>query len=145
MPVNGFTVGRDVTITMVGANGVDLVLAPDQITNFDAKPIKKEDWSRPLNLPPKPLYLPDGWRGTVQLDRQDSSLDQFQSDYEQQYWNGENMLPGTILQTITEDDGTTTQYRFDGCMFWVEEPGQWHDGGKISQRMEFCASTRKKL
>lgn len=143
MPVNGYTTGRDVTVTIVGPGGTNVILDPTQVTQFDAKPLKKEDWSRPLNLPPIPLYMPDGWRGTIQADRKDSSLDDMQDAQELSFWAGQNMRSGTIMETITESDGSLTQRRFDNCQFWVEEPGAYHGEGKITQRVEFCASTRK--
>lgn len=145
MPVNGFTVGRDITVNIVGPDGVNIVLPPDQVTNFDAKPLKREDWSRPLNSPPKPLYMPDGWRGTIECDRKDSSLDNYQNSVEQAYWAGENMLSGTVLATITEGNGTTSQWLYEGCQFWVEETGNYRADGKVAQRVEFCASRRRNV
>lgn len=90
MPVNGYTVGRDTTVNMTGPNGTNIILPPDQVTNFDAKPLKREEVSRPLNSPPKFLYMPDGWRLTIEADRQDASLDQYMSDVEQAFWAGAN-------------------------------------------------------
>lgn len=145
MPVNGYTVGRDVTVNMVGPDGVNIILSPEQITNFTAKPLKREDWSRPLNSPPQPLYMPDGWKITIACDRKDASLDSYQSDVEQAYWSGQNMLAGTILQTVIEANGTTTQYRFDSVQFWIEEPGNYVADGKVNQHIEASAATRKRV
>lgn len=142
MPVNGYTVGRDVSVNIVGSDGVQIIIPPDQVTHFDAKPMKREDWSRPLNVPPKPLYMPDGWRLTIEVDRKDASLDTYMSDLEQAYWAGENMLPGTIMETVTEDDGTTTQYRYDGVMLWVDDPGNYRADTRVTQRIVGAASKR---
>lgn len=145
MPVNGYTVGRDVTITVTGPGNTSIVIPAAQVTQFEAKPLKREDWARPLNSPPKPLYIPDGWRGTVEVERQDASLDSFQANFEANFWNGQNMLPGSVLQTITEDDGSVTQWQFPQAMFWVEEPGVYKEPGPIKQRLEFCAGIRTRV
>lgn len=145
MPVNGYTVGRDITVNMVGPDGVQIILPPDQVTGFDKRPLKREDWSRPLNGPPQPLYMPDGWHITFDADRKDETLDTYQSDQEQAYWAGENMLSGTILETITETDGSVTQYRYDGVQFWVEEPGNAKADGLVKQRVTGAASRRRRV
>lgn len=145
MPVNGYTVGRDLVVTMAGPGGQSIVIDSDQVTHFDAKPLKREDFARPLNSPPRPLYIPDGWRGTVEVDRADATLDTFQSNQEANFWNGQNILSGTMLETITEDDGSVTQYQFTSVMYWVEEPGTYRADGKVMQRIDFCAGQRKRI
>lgn len=145
MPVNGFTVGRDVLVTIGGPGGANIVIPAFQVTKFTKRPLKKEDWSRPLNGPPIPLYMPDGWRGTVDVDRADATLDTFQAALEATYYAGQNTLSGTILESITENNGSNTQYRYDGVMFWIEEPGDAHQDKKIDQKLDWCASTRKRV
>lgn len=142
MPVNGWSVGRDVTVTLAGPGGVSIIIPSSQVTHFDAKPLKREDWHRPLNSPPMPIYMPDGWRGTVEFDRGNNTLDQFQATLESNFWNGTNTLSGTILETITENDGSVSQYQFDGVMYWVDDPGNFRADSKVQQRLEFCAGTR---
>lgn len=145
MPVNGFTVGRDVTITISGPGNTSIVIPADQVTSFDAKPGKREVWSRPLNQPPMPVYMPDGWRGRVTIDRSDATLDTFLANLESSFWNGQNQLPGSVLETITEDDGSVTQWQFPQAMFWVDDPGTYHADGIVAQHLEFCAGQRKRV
>jgi hypothetical protein len=144
LPVNGFTVGRDVTITMAGSGGT-IVIPSAQVTHFAAKAMKKQTWSRPLNSPPQPIYMPDGWQGSVSVDRADSTLDTFQSTLESNFWNGRNTLAGTIMQTITEDDGSTTQFQFINAMFWIENVGDYAADGIVKQSIEFCSGERKRV
>lgn len=145
MPVNGFTVGRDVTITITGPGATTIVISSDQVTQFDAKAGKREVWSRPLNSPPRPVYMPDGWQGTIHVDRSDATLDTFLANLELNFWNGQNTLPGSVLETITEDDGSITQWHFPNCMFWVTDPGAYHADGIVQQRLEFCCGTRVRV
>jgi hypothetical protein len=145
MAVNSYTIGRDVTVTLAGPGGTTTVIPSTAITKFDAKPQKREEWSRPLNLPPQPLYMPDGWKGNLEVDRQDATLDTFQSNLEATFWAGQNTLSGTVLVSVTEVNGAVTQYRFDGCMFWVDDPGSYNADNKVTQRLEFCAGTRKRV
>jgi hypothetical protein len=145
LPVNGFTVGRDISITLAGPGGGTIVIPASAVTHFTKRPLKKDDWSRPLNSPPIPLYLADGWRGTVDIDRQDASLDTFQANLEASYWAGQNILSGTMLESITETNGTSSQYRYDDVMYWVEDPGDGTPDKKVSQRIEWCCGTRKRV
>ena len=145
MPVNGFTVGRDVTVTLAGPGGTGIVIPANSVTHFTKRPIKKEDWSHPLNLPPIPLILHDGWRGTVEVDRQDSTLDSFQAALEANYWAGLNNLSGTILESITETTGKNSQFRYDDVLYWVSEPGDGTPDRKLSQRIEWACGTRKQV
>lgn len=145
MPINGFTVGRDVTVTLAGPGGTTIVIPASEVTHFEKRPLRREDWSRPLNSPPIPLYQPDGWRGQVGIDRQDASLDTFQANLEAQFWAGQNILSGWILETVTETNGTQTQYRYDDVMYWVEDPGMATADRRVQQRLDFCAGTRKRV
>jgi hypothetical protein len=129
---------------MAGSGGT-IVIPSAQVTHFDAKPIKKEAWSRPLNSPPQPIYMPDGWKGTIMVDRADATLDTFQAGLESAFWNGQNTLSGTIMQTITEDNGGTTQFQFINVMFWIEAPGAYAVDGIIKQTIEFCSGERKRV
>lgn len=146
MPVNGYTTGRDVQVVLNQVGGGNLtgntVLSPAQITGFDAKPMKREVWARPLNSPPAPIYMPDGWKGTIEVDRMDSTLDAYQAGIEANFWNGVNLVSGTITETITEDDGSQTVIQFNNCMFWVEDPGSYKADGNVTQRVEFSAGQR---
>jgi hypothetical protein len=145
MPVNGYSVGRDVTVTISGPGGTTIVIPASAVTAFDKRPGKREDYSRPLNSPPIPLYMPDGWRGTFSVDRQDPTLDTFQASQEANFWAGQNTLSGTILESITETNGSTSQYRYDDVMYWVDEPGAASADRKISQRVEWTAGRRTRV
>lgn len=145
MPVNGYTVGRDVTVTMIDRqNGVAgrsgrLVIDSANVVSFDAKALKKEDWARPLNSPPMPLYIPDGWRGTLEIDRTDNTADLYQQNIEDRFWNGGNTTSGSIQELINEPDGSKTVKQYTQAMFWVEDTGTYRADGKVVQRIEWSA------
>jgi hypothetical protein len=145
MPFNGFTVGSDVTVSVAGPGGTAIVIPASEITAFDKRPMKREAVSRPLNGPPIFLYMPDGWRGTFGVDRQHSTLESFQAQLEASFFAGTNLLSGTILETITEPNGTTSHYQYTGVMLWVEDPGAAMAERKITQRVEWCATTLKQV
>jgi hypothetical protein len=48
-----------------------------------------------------------------------------------------------ITETITEVDGSISQWRYEGVMFAMPEHGNWKGDAKVSQRLEWCASFRK--
>lgn len=142
MPINGYTVGRDVTVNLQSPEGGltgGIVINPNQVTSFDARTMKREDWARPLNVPPMPIYMPDGWRGTLTVDRMDDTLDVYQDTIESDFWNGNNISAGTIRETITEVNGTITVKTYTNCMFWVDDLGSFRADGIVRQRVEFSA------
>jgi hypothetical protein len=108
MPVNGYSVGRDVTVTISGPGGTSIVIPASAITSFNKRPGKREDYSRPLNSPPIPLYMPDGWRGTFSVDRQDPTFDTFQASQEANFWADQNVLSGTILESWSPPSCSST-------------------------------------
>jgi hypothetical protein len=145
LPVNGFSVGRDYMIAINGPGGTTAVIPSSQITNFTKSPKKREDWSRPLNLPPIPLYVPDGWQGGCSIDREDNTLDTFQASNEANFWAGQSVLSGTIIESVTEPSGTVSQFRYDDVMFWVSNPGSATVDRKVEQHLEWCSGTRKRI
>lgn len=138
MPVSGFSVGKDVKLNLNLRGGILRVI----LTDFEAKPVYSDLKSTPLNGPPIHLSVPAGWKGTAKLDRQGPAIDDYVTAYEAAYWAGENMLTGTITETISEPDGTISKYRFTNVNIKVTEPGSWGGEKKVEQSLEFEASRR---
>lgn len=141
MPLNGYSVGKDVVITLNMPSGILRV----NLTMFDAKPVFLDLKSRPLNSPPVHMNIPDGWKGSAKVDRQDASLDDFTAQAEAAYWAGQNVLKGSITQTVTEPDGSTSRYRFTNVSLKITDPGSWSAEKLVDQSLEFEASRRIKV
>ena len=74
MPINGFSVGRDVSLDVVTASGP---LNFGLITKFSSKQSSKEEQIKGLDGITRPVRFFDGWSGSFSIERQDSLLDDF--------------------------------------------------------------------
>jgi hypothetical protein len=141
MPLNGYSVGKDVVLTVNTPNGVLRL----NITNFDAKPVYTDLKSMPLGSPPKHMSIPTGWKGTMKLDREDSTVDDYAAQVEAAYWAGQNIVTGSITETISEVNGATSRYRYTNVNLKITDPGAWAGEKLVDQSLEFEASRRLKL
>ncbi len=144
MPLNGFSIGHDVAVDVTDPVTGQIVSWP-AATGFNSEPNTKQIVSEPLNSPPLYAELPTGWKGSIEFDRRDSSIDDFFARNEALYWNGSNLLTGTITETITEQNGTLSQYRYEKVAFKLAQKGQWKAQDKVSMKIDWVASTMIKV
>lgn len=142
MPLNGFSVGRDIATNIQTPTG-SLVLS--LITKFSAKPETTDKKVKGLDGVTRHLIFPDGWTGDFEVERQDSNVDDFFAAQEANYYAGQNLLPSTITETITEVSGATTQYQFSGVILKLVDAGDWEGDNTVKQKLTFFAETRIKV
>lgn len=144
MALNGINVGRDTTIVLNDptSGGVPAIA---YVTSFDTKQDHTRLKSKGLDGTVRHAVEPEGWSGKITLDRGNDNLDQLFAILEAAYYNGTNVLPQTITQTIQEADGTITQWQYTGCAIGYDEAGAWANGKFISQSLSWCASKRNQL
>lgn len=142
MPVQtDFTVGRQMTLALV-VNGE--IVATGALTELEYKQEKIKLKSRPLNGKPVNKWIPDGWTGTLTFDRQDSTLDDYFSDEEENWWNSGDVAQIYIYETVAENDGSTSQYQFNGVQLEFDG-GMWKQDDKVTQKASFVASDRPRV
>lgn len=144
MPLNSINVGRDTTIVMNDptAGGVPAIA---YVTSFDTKQDHTRLKSKGLDGTVRNAVEPEGWSGKITLDRANQNLDKLFAILEAAYYNGTNVQPQTITQTIQESDGTITQWQYVGCAIGYDEAGSWANGKFISQSVSWCAAKRNQL
>lgn len=144
MPLTNLSVGRDTTIVLNDPNsgGVPNIL---YVTSYEAKQDHIKLKSSAMDGTVRHGVIPDGWSGRIMLDRGNQNVDVLFGILENAYYNGNNILPQTITQTIDEADGTITQWQYVGCAISYDEPGTWQNGKYISQTIGWCASKRNQL
>lgn len=142
MPMNGFSVGRDVSLIIVTASG-PLVLS--LITGFQSKPDIVDVKSKGLDGITRHVRFPDGWSGSFNIDRQDSTVDDWWSQLEDNYYIGLNEQPATITQTIQEVNGAVTQYRYLQVLLKPDDAGQWAGDSLVRQHLSFVSARRRKV
>ena len=89
--------------------------------------------------------MPKGWDGTFEVERGSSNVDDFIAAAEQAFLNGGQVPQGTLYQYVTEVDGSTSTYQYNGVVFKLASAGQWRGDQAVRQRLEFYASSRARI
>ncbi|MDN2676706.1 hypothetical protein KIV45_15890 [Janthinobacterium lividum] len=142
MPLNGYSVGRDLSLDIIGPNGpINL----NQIVGFTAKPDVTDKKIKGLDGITRHLRFPDGWSGSFDLERQNNVVDDYFSTLEANYYAGLNENPATITETIQEVDGSVSQYRFLQVLLTLEDAGSFKGDDTVHQKVRFVAARRVKV
>jgi hypothetical protein len=147
MPVNtGFgamNIGKDAVLDIVLPDNSILPLAI--LTSFSAKQNTKELNSKGLDGINRLASIPDTWSGDMSVDRSSSVLDDYFAQVEAGYFANGTLNALRITETITETDGTISQYRFDGVALAYADAGTYHGDDYVKQKLNWKASKRIKV
>jgi hypothetical protein len=142
MALNGFTIGRDVTLTIVTPSGpLNLSL----ITGFQSKQDTIDEKIKGLDGITRYLRFFDAWSGRFTLDRRDSTLDDYFAQLESNYYQGLSEGGVSITETITEANGSVTQYRYISVLLKYDDAGEFAGDKSVKQTVSFVASRRLKI
>jgi len=142
MSFTNFSIGRDTQLVVIGPNGrVDL----SYVTGFEAKQITQSIRVNQLNGSTLGTELPKGWEGAFELERGDSTVEDFIAAAEQQFFNGAVSTPSTMYQYVSETDGSTSTYQYDVVTLKLTSAGQWRGDSSVKQRLEFFATRRRRI
>ena len=143
MPQSGLNIGSDARFDIHTATG-NLTLPT--LLKFSAKKLNKKETVKPLNgLPIHLNFQEDGWEGSFEISRADSTLDDYFAAYEAAYYAGTNQPTGTIQQTINEVNGSPSVYQYQGVVLLFDDAGEFEAEKNVIQKVSFMASTRVKL
>jgi hypothetical protein len=142
MPVNSFSVGRDVSLDIIASTGP---LRFSLITGFNSKPDITDSKIKGLDGITRHVRFPDGWSGGFSIERQDSTVDDYFAQLEANYYAGLNEQPVTITETITEVSGAVTQYRYMMVLLKLDDAGSWEGDKSVKQKISFMAARRLKV
>lgn len=137
-----FNIGKDTRVVVIGPYGR---IDPKHIVNFTAHQTVNKVRTQPLNKPRLQRDLPNGWDGTIEIDRSDSTLDDLAAAIEQAFWTGQAIPMGTIYQYIDELNGSTSTYQFDNVTMNVPNAGSYQAETPVKQTLEWSASRRRKV
>lgn len=142
MPYNTFSVGNDCQLVVMGPFGrIDL----SYVTGFETNQITQSVRVDRLDGVQLGAELPRGWQGSFSLDRGTSIADDFIAQIEQAYLAGQAIPPGTLYQYVSEVDGSTSTYQYEGVVFKLSSAGMYRGDMPVAQKLEFFASTRKRV
>lgn len=143
MPVNGFNIGKDVTLDIVDATLGALRWKIK--TSFDADPEYKEVRSEALDGVNRFGYLPAGHKLTFQFDRGDSSVDDYFASREADYFNGVQLGNVSVTETITNPDGSVSQYRYTDVALKLTKSGAFKGESIVTQTVEGMAARKVRI
>jgi|ERR1700729_7620 len=140
MPFNNFSVGKDVTINLVGYDGT-IQSFPLQLS-FDAKQETKDISIHAMNGTPYFLDLPAGWTGSFSYDRQGPLIDAYFARLEAAYYNGTPIQACSITETIQEPSGAISQFQYTGVVMKLSDAGSWKGDSQVTVKVDWKASFR---
>jgi hypothetical protein len=143
MPLNNFTTGRDVTLNIVTPNFGPVSL--NLITKFTSKQLSTNESPKGIDGVVRHVRFFNGWQGSFNIERRDSTLDDYFALQEANYWGGVNESPASITQTILEQAGNVTQWRYTGVLLIYDDAGDYAGDSTVKQAMSFLASKRLKI
>jgi hypothetical protein len=137
-----FSIGRDTQLVVIGPTGrIDLT----HVTSFESRQLTQSVRVDRLDGTQLGTELPKGWEGSFELDRGNSTVDDFVAAAEQQYFNGNSMTAGTMYQYVTETDGSVSTYQYDSVNFRLTNAGTWKGDNSVRQKLEFFAVRRRRI
>lgn len=140
MPVNNFNVGRDFTIQITNYDGINKNFT--LMTAFSKKQETHSIKIMGMDGTVRFLELPAGWNGSFSVDRQNRDLDDYFAKLETDYYSGLNVQAITITETIQEVDGSTSQYRYTGVVFKLDDAGNVSGDKQVAMKVAWSASRR---
>ena len=142
MSVTSFSVGRDTQLVIMGPSGrVDLT----HVTGFESRQLTPPVRVSRLDGSQLGAELPRGWEGSFEIERGTSQADDFIAVAEQLYFNGGPVPAGTMYQYVTEVDGSTSTYEYDGVVFRLTSAGNWRGDASVKQKLDFFATRRLRV
>lgn len=143
MSVDGFTTGRDITISFITPEVGPLSLS--LITNWNAKQISSTQSPVGIDAEVRHARFFKGWSGSFKLERRDSTLDDYFALLEAAYWSGVDSKSASMTVTIAEARGNVTQWRFTKVLATYDDAGDYAGDATVKQSMSFLASKRFKI
>jgi hypothetical protein len=143
MPANGFTVGKDVAINIVTPSGTFAL--PITTKSFDKKPRYNKQVGVYIDGNARGFNAPIGWDLSFTLDRSSSVVDDFFAAQEAGYFAGLDTLSASVSETITEANGSVSQYRYTGVILALDDAGNYVGDAKVNQALSAFASRRLKV
>ena len=142
MPLDGLTSGIDHKLTFTDINGVEQFAL---IESFTSKEDATTDKLIQMDGNVRHPKFHQGWSGSFVLQRNSSFTDAYFAAQEASYYIGLDQVPATITETITENDGTVSQWQYTGVILTLEDAGSYSGTEIVKQSVSFMAARKFKL
>jgi hypothetical protein len=132
MPAAGYSVGRDTKLVFVDEASGNVVTW-SILSSADFKPDFKQLQWKAIDGTNSFAEIPQGWIGTFTVDRAGPDLMDYAVANENDYFLGNTAATVYLQQTITNPDGSTSQYRFVNGAVKLVDAGKWSGDDKVTQ------------
>lgn len=138
-----FSTGNDIRLVLIFPvfGRVEL----KHITGFHARQVVKKLRVNRLNNTPLGADIPGGWEGSFELDRGDSTADDFAATLEGMYWANQRLPRGQIYQYISEPTGAQSTWLYKDATLNLTDAGNWQQEATVRQSLDFFAGRRQRI
>lgn len=140
MPLNGYSIGRDVTLVVTLPQGGTLNLG--KVIDFNPQQQTTDQDITDVTGITDRLRFFKGWTCSFSLERRGPEMDQYFADLEANFYAGQDEPPCTAQETIVEPNGSVSQYRYERVLLKYDDSGTRAGDKSISQKISFFASRR---
>jgi hypothetical protein len=140
--VNSFNVGRDgAQLTIMDSSFGTVTI--NGIIRFEAKPAVVKLKSVGIDGRIRYRYVPDGHELSFEIDRQDPTYEQYFAQKEANYYAQLSPAAIFVTWTISNLDGSVSQYQYSDMDAAPEDDGTWEGQAKVTQK--FTAQAGRKI
>jgi len=142
MSLDGLSAGQSVKLTITDPSGVKKF---ELLRSFKSKQVSNIESRVYIDGRTRHPKFYKGWEGTFEFDRGSSAIDDYFNQQESAYYLGGDQINCTITQTITEINGSTSQYVFSDVVLNYDDAGTASGEEVITQSVSFECSRRQAL
>lgn len=142
MPINNFSVGRDISLVIVtAASPIQFNL----MTEFQSKQDSTRTRIKGLDGKTRYVRFFDGWSGSFKIERRDSTVEDYFVQLEAAYYAGINEQAASITDIKQEPNGSISIYRYFGVLLDLDDAGTWAGDATVKQSISFVCERRIKI
>lgn len=138
-----FNTGRDVTVVLIHPIFGQVQL--NNVTGFEAKQDTVKLKSNRLDGVKMLADLPDGWSGSLMVDRGTPALDTLMAQIEAAWIDQGVYNCATMYEYITEVGGSQSTWIFDNVALSLDDAGNYQPDAIVKQKIGFQANRRREV
>ena len=139
MPINNLSVGRDLSFALALPTGN---IAINGVTDYEIKPMFTDLKHKGLDGNVLHAAIPDGWQVSLRVERADAQVDDYFAQLEAAYFAGTNIQGATLVETIQEVNGSTSQFRYTNVSLKYDAAGTYKGDSFVQIALTGSASRR---
>lgn len=140
MPMNGISSGKDILLTI--SDNINGVVGTCRIKTLKYNQKVNARETQALDGITRHASFPNGWNGSVQMERTSNAIDTYVANYEQLYANAQTLPIVSFQFQVTEASGGISTYLHQNVVFEYSNAGEWKSDDFVTIDLDFKASNR---